>query len=237
MATVLFFHLIVPPIPAPADEFIVTSPDGSWRIEAKSPYHSGPNASFTKLPFVYSLIEVKSGKVLWSRNQEPSMDARAARPAEGFPSRVFLDDACRVVVLTDDRKVVLLEPSKGEKVFQDHLPPIAGEDGERYGELFGAGLWGPMTRGYFLSTDPTHSGSPDYFVVRLYWGKRFYFDLKSRRFADVARVSKALAAAAEAEERRWTVAAIAHFRAAGVPKADPFDVQNEQGEFHAALWL
>ncbi|MCE9582366.1 MAG: hypothetical protein K8T20_07725, partial [Planctomycetes bacterium] len=122
--------------------------------------------------------------------------------------------------------------------FQDHLPPPAGEDERRYGEHIGVGnLWGPMTRGYFLSIDPSCSGGPEYFVVRLYWGKRCYLDLKSRCFADSAKVSETLAAAAEAEERKWTVAAIAHFRAAGVPKADPYDVQNEQGEFHAALWL
>lgn len=165
------------------DDIAAQSPSGGFRVDAVSP----DNARKVHLPFqanfTYTCVDTRSGAIIWSRRQamgdpirlgeDSSMEI--ANPIEGSPVSVHVSDSGWTVIRTMWDDLIIVTP-KGEDVGKIELLKSGLTVAEhKYVCPTTAGpYWdGPSAR-YFLGTP-----SDEVFVVRPWWGRRIFVDLKS----------------------------------------------------------
>ncbi len=161
----------------------VTSPNGWFRIEAKSPDNvDGIRKGPFQGKFLYRLLEKgKSGNV-WARNQ-PS-NKGSLQPLEGPPVALYVSDDGWVIIRTADLRtaceLVAVDPSGQDKLRVDILKTLLPDKRAffDYVEVGSAGLdWGgAYFHPYFLLL---HGNT--HFCFTSWWGKRLLLDLSAGR--------------------------------------------------------
>jgi hypothetical protein len=167
------------------------SPDGRFRVDAKSPENVGQTwgAPFAA-NFVYTLTDTRTGQILWTRPQPMRRDKGKwwARPAEGSPMRLHIDNTGIVAAYVWGEAVVFLDGRTGRKIGEvDLLRGMPQEQQRRHIRSTTAGLqWTWNSRWSFLRL--ADAGGKDerlLFVVRPHWGYRLVMDAQAGQLIDV----------------------------------------------------
>ncbi len=218
MATVVAFAGIA----AATDRFYpnssATSPDGRYRVDAKSPENQPGAAQAFAGNFTYTLTDLKSNEVLWTRRQPMTREKASSRSwsRESSPTVLFITNEGLVVALLADDSILVLDPSdgrkRGEAAILDAFPQAQRDI---FVSRSTAGpIWEKGSAWYFVSVAAAKGSTPKtYFVVRPYWGHRLVVDLETVEHVDLGAFHAASSAAglagAGARERDIVLACIA----------------------------
>jgi len=154
------------------DDIVANSPDGKWKVTARSPYNQSSGYHPWQDEFVYSAFKGQQAKPVWTRHQENQ------EPYEGSPVRVVVADGGWVVIHTARDQIAFIDPTGRNRGRVDdvkaNLPKVDRED---FAVESSAGLiWAPYSLWYHLTV-----AEKRLFVVRLWWGHRIIFDPETGR--------------------------------------------------------
>lgn len=162
------------------------SPNGHYRLDAKSPGNQVATPGPFQGDFAYTLTDVQTGKVAWSRSQP--------KEGEASPKLAWVDDTGWVVVRTGWDQLVVFSPTgAGQPVttvrILDQFPKAERDSKVR--ESTAGPMWSKASQWYFLRVDERM-----YFVVRAWWGRRVILDLAAGTpVADAGKLHEAAVAA------------------------------------------
>jgi hypothetical protein len=180
---------------------VETSPDGRLRLEVKSPENSAGNVAFAA-NFVYTLYQVSSSNVVWSREQ-PKLDRKTWQQDrhEGSPMAAFVHDSGYVVVRTAGDELMVLDTHGRVAVTVPIFYTFPQAEQEKHIRWTTAGpVWSQNTHWYYF----TVTGKL-YFGVRTWWDRRVVICLPdAKQVMDEGPVREAAAAA----EREFTIATL-----------------------------
>lgn len=170
-----------------------TSPDGRFRLDARSPDNAGPGPHPFAKHFVYTMTDTRTGTVVWKRSQhrEPS------------PIGAWVHNSGAVAVRTSSDTLIVLDGVTGEKTGEAPiLGSIPEDEHEKYVSMSTAGpMWSGGSRWTFFE-----QGGGLYFAVRAWWGRLLIVDTATGKL--VARPPTSLVDAFEAEDRRFVLTAL-----------------------------
>jgi hypothetical protein len=183
-------------------DIVETSPDGRLRLEVKSKENAGGNVPFAR-NFVYTLYDVKSSKIVWSREQ-PKFDwanLQQQGDEEGSPIAAYVHDSGYVAVWTADQKLMILDNRGRIAVAVSILDSFPQAEREKYVRWSTAGpLWSEESHWYYFT-----AGGKLHFGIRTWWDRRILVCLPdAKQVADEGPVREAATAA----EREFTTATL-----------------------------
>ncbi|MBD3674037.1 MAG: hypothetical protein HUJ26_10985 [Planctomycetaceae bacterium] len=161
----------------------VHSPSGTYRVEATSPENKENEYSAFQSDFTYRFIDTMSGEVIWSRKQamgKPFLiredpPIRMSRPLEASPIDVYVSNSGWTVIRTHFDELIVVSRTGKDIGKHDLLEDgFTKQENRDYVHHTTAGpYWTGLSIWYFISV----SGR-EYFVVRPWWGRRLFVDLK-----------------------------------------------------------
>lgn len=160
-----------------------TSPNGRFRVEAKSPDNvDGAWKRPFQGKFVYRLLEKGKSDDVWTRNQPTNQGG--SLPLEGPPVALYVSNNGWVIIRTADLgtacELVAVDPSGQDKLRVDILKALVPDKEAfvQYVSVGSAGVrWGEAyCHPYFL---PLHT--KPHFCLTTWWGKRLLLDLSAGR--------------------------------------------------------
>lgn len=169
----------------------VKSPDGRYRLEAKSPDNAGKERRPFASNFTYTLYETDSERIIWTRKQ----------PSDEYaPSSIFLHNDLWVVIRTGQDDLVGLQPITAKRVIKlrilDEIPDI---EHDRYVMETSAGpMWSGGSRWFFLE----HDGDM-HFVIRTFWNRLIIVNLTDG--IKVSKPDEELLKACEVSDREFVL--------------------------------
>lgn len=191
-----------------------TSPNGRYRLEAKSPQNTPEdgNAMPCGADFRYILVDTRTKERVWSRDQPKEEDS---------PDRLFVHDSGVVVVRTAFDDLMLLSADAGTKCASVSLTrAFTDEEHSKYFERTTArDIWAQRSEWYFLAEPAADGGAGRglWFVVRPFWHRRLILDVRSSKLVDLERFGAAATETeldeAPAATRALLEACLAHERA------------------------
>ncbi len=171
------------------DSFAV-SPNGRYRIDAKSPDNAGDHPRPFASNFTYTLTDTSSKKVIWERKQ-PMTRAKGsayASSAEASPVQVFVNDDGLVAARLSWDSLLFLDRADGHKRAEAQvLQAFPQDEQDTFVSRTTAGpIWSQNSDWYFLQP-PAHNGRAGavYFVVRPYWNHRLIVDAATGKHVDL----------------------------------------------------
>lgn len=177
------------------------SDNGKFRIDAVSPDNpkdGGWGRAFAS-SFTYTLREVDTGRVVWTRKQE--MERSKGSPfvdwLEGSPMRVFVSDTGTVAAYVAGEELIVLDSKTGKKVAEHDLlrlfPP--SEVKGFVSQTTAGPMWTQFSWFGFV-TVPQSDGRParELFDVRPYWKTRIIIDVASGKNVALGSIAQAGAA-------------------------------------------
>ncbi len=184
----------------------VRSPDGHWRVTAKSPDNqkklpNGGAVPFAK-DFTYTLYDDQRGTAVWSRRQPES---------EYSPMGVFLDDQGWVIVRTGWEQLVVLDRTDGKAALTVKLlDQFPEEERKNYVHDTTAGpMWDKRSLSHFVVDE-----GRTLFVIRAWWDRRIVVDLAAGKLLpDEGTVRAAL----DVADREWALRTLEASQKAGPP--------------------
>jgi hypothetical protein len=176
-------------------DIVKSSPNGRFRLEAKSPDNQrpeGPQRAFAR-NFQYTLTDTQTSSVLWKYAQGES---------DASPVAAWVHDSGWTVVRSGWDELLAFNPATGQangklKIL-DEFP--AAERAQFVHQTTAGPMWSQSSRWYFQEIE-----GKLYFVVRAHWGRRVVLDLASgKNVADTAAVKAKL----NDGERDWVLATL-----------------------------
>lgn len=218
--------VLTSPLAARADihqDRTAESASGKFRLEGRSK-DTAAGKREDQQNFEYSLVEIASGKVLWTRDQEEG---------EHEPSAVAVSDEGSAVIRTREQEIIVLDGKSGKKLdsFQLDRQFTIKERGE-YTENDGR-WWAGCSRSYFISV-PKEGAAAGYFVIRPYWGRRIMVDLASGSPVPPDQVTEDMKSAAQAAEEAWVRDVLGRFAKIARTSEYPVESMTEKGNRDAA---
>ncbi len=196
------------------DSFAI-SPDGRYRVDAKSPDNApGVSRPFAR-SFTYTLTDQSTKTVVWTRRQPMSREKASSYTSwkEPSPTSLFVRNDGLVVAGLADDSILVLEPDDGQKRGSAQiLSAFPAVQQDLFVSQTTAGpMWAQGSSWYFVDAVPAKGkAARAYFVVRPYWGHRIVVDLEAVEHVDLGAFHSAASAAglAETDElRRGIIAA------------------------------
>ena len=206
------------------------SPNGRYRIDAKSPEnHDGNGLPCAAANFTYTLTDTTTQKTLWQRKQ-PMTRAKGnpvSYRTEDSPLQVFVNDDGLVAAHLSEHTLLFLDPADGQKRGDAKvLKAFPESQQQRFVRYTSAGsIWEQSSEWFFLPVPAADNLPPaTYFVIRPFWNHRLVIDVATAKHVDLgnyASVSSADALATAAipikriltctiaEETRRALAAVA----------------------------
>lgn len=153
----------------------VTSPNGRFRVEAKSPDNvEGPRSKPFQSNFLYRFLEEGGDLEVWSRQQPVAPDGQ--RALEGPPVAIHVSNDSWVVVRTANALLVVVDPSGQDRLRIDILGSLFPDSlrSVRYQRISSAGTqWGAAyCHPYFVAL-----GGKTHFCLTTWWGERLLINL------------------------------------------------------------
>ena len=196
------------------DTFAI-SPDGRYRVDAKSPDNAAGEMRPFASDFTYTLTDQRTKQVVWTRRQPMSRRKASsyASREESPPTSLFVRNDGLVVAGLAGDSIMILEPEDGQK--RGEAPILRAFPAVQLDAFVSQTTAGPMwQRGsmwYFVdAAQAKGKGARAYFVVRPYWGHRIVVDLETVEHVDLGAFHSATSVAGLAganDLRRGIVAA------------------------------
>lgn len=148
---------------------IAHSPNGRYRLEARSPANAGGESTPFADNFVYSLYDETTGDLVWQRAQPRD---------ESSPVRLFLHDDAWATIWTGGDELFVLEPVTAQVAVKIRLlDEFTQQENEAHVSWTTAGpMWTAFSHWYYLER-----GDELFFVVRPAWQNRVILDITGRR--------------------------------------------------------
>jgi hypothetical protein len=194
-------------------DIVARSPNGLYEAQAKSPDNepSKPGWRAFQSNFVYTCIDKKTGKTLWTRKQpmgKPTplgggSSVEIASPEEASPVEIFVSDDGWTVIRTGWDELIAVAKSGRETSHVELLKSaLTEEEHKKYVHETTAGpIWEGHSLWYFLSV-----GEQKLFVIRTWWGRRIIVDIEKGKLTTE---SNAIADAAATYERNYVLTELA----------------------------
>lgn len=187
------------------DSFAI-SPNGKFRIDAKSPDNAGDRPRPFASNFTYTLTDTTTKKVIWERKQPMTREKGSsyAESTEGSPIGVFVNDDGLVVARLSWETLLILDSVTGNKRGEaDILKAFPmGEQSKYVSQTTAGPHWSQESDWFFLSR-PAKDKDPAgvYFVIRPYWNHRLIIDLTTGKHVDLGKHHNAPTPAALADAK------------------------------------
>lgn len=154
----------------------VRSPSKNFELEATSPHNlPGAKTQFGLPPrwqskFEYTLTDLKTNKVLWTRKQD-----------EASPVSIHLSDTGWTAIFTGWDELVIVDPSGKDRGLIEILKEgFKDEEDKSHIVHSSAGpIWTPYSLWCFVDL-----GKSPYFSIRTWWGRRLFIDLEEGKLAE-----------------------------------------------------
>ena len=155
------------------------SPNGTWRLDAKSPDNRRDGYHPWQDDFVYAMH--KGGKQVWTRKQN------VQEPEEHSPTRVVVADDGWTAIHTGWDQLVFIDAKGGNRGRVEDLKELLSKkDRGEFTTWSTAGIiWTPYSLWHFASVDGKRI-----FVIRLWWGHQIILDPESGKRLPRIRLSQ-----------------------------------------------
>lgn len=171
-------------------DFKVVSENGRYEFAAVSPDNADPKRPKPFAShFVYTLKDLKTGRVLWQRKQTAEYSS---------PQSAWVRDDGWCVVRAGSLEFIDPQGTLLGRVGLLGQPEVSKEEYEKYVRETTAGpMWGAFSLWYFVQ-----AGERDCFVIRTWWGRRMICSVRQgAKLAEDAEIR----AACEAYERAYVL--------------------------------
>ncbi|MEK6703289.1 MAG: hypothetical protein AABZ53_13580 [Planctomycetota bacterium] len=171
------------------DSFAI-SPNGKFRIDAKSPDNAGARPRPFASNFTYTLTDTTTKKVVWERKQPMSREKGSSyvRSTEGSPMGVFVNDDGVVAAHLSWETLLILDAADGSKRGEaDVLKAFPKSEQDKYVSHSTAGPhWSQESDWFFVTLPAKGKGAAAlYFVIRPYWNHRLVIDASTGKHVDL----------------------------------------------------
>lgn len=141
------------------------SPNGEWRLDAKSPDNRVDGYHPWQDDFVYTMH--KDGRQIWKRNQAEQ------DPSEDSPSKIVVADDGWVAIHTGWDQLVFIDDNGRNRGRVDDLKKLLTQrDRSEFTTLSSAGIiWEPYSLWHFANVSGKRI-----FAIRLWWGNQLILD-------------------------------------------------------------
>lgn len=165
------------------------SDNGRYRIDAKSPHNESPRTRRAfGADFTYTLTDLQSGKVLWTRSQPMARSKGNARgwPAEGSPIAVFASDTGEAAAYVSGEELVFMD-ARGNRIRGvDILGGFSAEHMKFVGSTTAGLYWTQYSWFGFVHAPATSDTAARLlFAIRPFWMHLMVFDATTRRRLDL----------------------------------------------------
>lgn len=146
------------------------SPNGRYKIEAVSQENQGPDGPKAFADgFVYTLTDMRSGDVVWTRKQAEN---------EGSCASLHINDEGWVVIGTGWNELLVISPEGKTTGCIDILRDAMTEKerSDYVADTTAGPMWAGRSAWYFSKPEGQHL-----FVIRPWWGRRIVVDISSGR--------------------------------------------------------
>lgn len=175
------------------------SPNGRFRIDAKSPDNAGGRMRPFAANFTYTLTEVSTKRVVWERKQPMSRGKGSAYASakEASPIAVFVNDDGLVAARLAWDSLVILDAADGHKRGEaEVLQAFPPEEQDTFVSMSTAGPhWSQESDWFFLPVAAPKGTGSLYFVVRPYWNRRLIIDVTTTKHVELGAYRAAASAA------------------------------------------
>lgn len=220
------------------DSFAI-SPNGKFRIDAKSPDNAGDRPRPFASNFTYTLTDTTTKKVVWERKQPMTREKGSsyARSTESSPMGVFVNDDGVVAARLSSETLLILDAADGSKRGEaDVLNAFPKSEQDKYVSHTTAGPRWSQESDWFFLTLPAQgkSAAALYFVVRPCWNHRLIIDASTGKHVDLGTLhdvaSPAALGGAKDEIKRLLIASMEEEtrRAVGVLNAAPESLKDDK---------
>lgn len=147
------------------DDISAQSPNGVWRLDAKSPDNRIDGYHPWQDDFVYTMH--KGGRLVWSREQNKQ------EPEEYSPTRIVVSDDGWTAIHTGWDQLVFVDANGRNCCRIDDLKELLSKKDRSEFTTWSTGgvIWTPYSLWHFATIDGKRI-----FVIRLWWGHQLIFD-------------------------------------------------------------